>query len=90
MTSPLTKIPKRWEFHPERHGPDLRQGYGVRHAVYTYEDPEALATDDLAGDPGLDGQSSDGCLPALPHQVRGRHFGARGPGVLINRQMMTP
>ncbi|MGW1134496.1 hypothetical protein [Streptomyces griseoluteus] len=41
MTSPLTKIPKRWEVHPERHGRDLRQRYGVRRAVYTYEYPSA-------------------------------------------------
>jgi hypothetical protein len=35
-----------------RHGGDLRQRYGVRHAVDSYEDPEALAADDLAGDAG--------------------------------------
>lgn len=26
--------------HPERRGRDLRRSYGVRHAVYTYEDPK--------------------------------------------------
>jgi hypothetical protein len=37
---PTEESPEGREVHPGRHGGDLRQRHGVRHAVYTYEDPK--------------------------------------------------
>lgn len=66
------------QVHPMWHGRYLDQRHRIRHTVYTYENPEGMAADDLSGDAAPHGQSCDGCRPAPPHHVCGRHFGAVG------------